>query len=313
VWATALGQSPASDADHFYALGGESVMALSMMSRLRNQSGLVVSLAEFSREPTFGRLVELAERDRPAVPATRAPVNAVLLREGSGRPLFLAADAAGTALSYQPLADRLDADRPVYGLEPDPADRTHKSVAQVAAYHVDAVLRIQPEGPYTLGGWSFGAVVAHEMARLLVERGEVVDVLLCIDAFVPGRRGVPIGLDPEFLYSHAYFQVTGVLGLGEVGRRMRRNPALHKLFLHKARTMAPYRPREVDCPAVVFKVGLDARGVAKLTTRLAPLYGGGVRVLPVPGNHWSVLTEPHVHQLAEDLLTTLAGLAPERN
>jgi phthiocerol/phenolphthiocerol synthesis type-I polyketide synthase E len=312
VWATALGEPPASDADHFYALGGESLIALTMMSRLRDQAGIAVSLAEFSREPTFGRLVELAERDRPKIAAVRPPVNAVRLREGAGRPLFLAADAAGTALSYQALADRLDADRPVYGLEPDPAGRA-RSVTQVAAQHVDAVLRIQPEGPYTLGGWSFGAVVAHEMAGLLVARGEVVDVLLCIDAFMPGRRGRPIGLDPEFLYSNAFFQLAGMLNLGEVGRQMRRNPALHKLFLDKARVLAPYRPREVLCAAVVFKVGLDDRGVERLTTRLAPLYGGGLRVVPVPGNHWSVLTEPHVHRLAEDLLTLLPGDMPVRN
>ena len=313
VWATALGDPPVSDADHFYAMGGESLIALSMMTRLRDQAGIVVSLAEFSREPTFGRLVELAERDRPKTPAVRRSVNAVRLREGAGRPLFLAADAAGTALSYQALADRLDADRPVYGLEPDPLGRAQRSVARVAARHVDAVLEIQPEGPYTLGGWSFGAVIAHEMARLLVARGEVVDVLLCIDAFMPGRRGVPVWLDPEFLYSQAFFQVAGVLNLGEVGRQMRRNPALHKLFLDKARVLAPYRPRAVACPAVVFKVGLDDRGVERLTARLAPLYGGGLRVVPVPGNHWSVLTEPHVHQLAEDLLTLLPGDAPVRN
>ncbi|MEV4604245.1 beta-ketoacyl synthase N-terminal-like domain-containing protein [Amycolatopsis sp. NPDC049253] len=313
LWATALGQPPASDADHFYALGGESLIALHLMSRLREQSGLVVSLAEFSPEPTFGRLVELAERDRPKTPAMRSPVNTVRLRDGAGRPLFLAADAAGTALSYQALADRLDADRRVYGLEPVPTDRVHRSVARLAAQQVDAVLGIQPEGPYTLGGWSFGAVVAHEMARLLVARGEVVDALLCIDAFMPGRRGMPLGLDPEFVYSQAFFQVAGVLNLGEVGRQMRRNPALRKLLLEKARVLAPYRPRAVDCPAVVFKVGVNARGAQRLTTRLAPLYGGGVRVLPVPGNHWSVLTEPHVHRLAEDLLTTLPGVAPVRN
>ncbi|WP_158847572.1 type I polyketide synthase [Saccharothrix deserti] len=313
LWTTALGQPPSSDADHFYALGGESLIALNMMSRLREQAGIVLSLAEFSRDPTFGRLVELAERDRPTAPAARPPVNAVRLREGTGRPLFLAADAAGTALSYQPLADRLDADRPVYGLEPDPADPAHRSVAQVAALNVDAVLGIQPEGPYTLGGWSFGAVVAHEMARLLIARGAVVDVLLCIDAFMPGRLGVPLGLDPEFLYSHVGFQVAGVLNIGVVGRQMRRNPALRKLFLDKARVLAPYRPRAVDCPAVVFKVGVDARGADRLTARLTPFYGGGVRVLPVPGNHWSVLTEPHVRRLAEDLITTLPGVAPVRN
>ncbi|MFD1151463.1 acyltransferase domain-containing protein, partial [Saccharothrix hoggarensis] len=313
LWTTALGQPPSSDADHFYALGGESLIALNLMTRLRERAGIGVSLAEFSREPTFGRLVALAERDRPATPAARPPVNAVRLREGTGRPLFLAADAVGTALSYQALADRLDGDRPVYGLEPDPADTAHRSVARVAAQHVDAVLALQPEGPYTLGGWSFGAVVAHEMARLLIARGAVVDVLLCIDAFMPGRLGVPLGLDPEFLYSHVGFQLAGVLNIGEVGRRMRRNPALRKLFRDKARVLAPYRPRAVDCPAVVFKVGVDPRGADRLTARLAPLYRGGVRVRPVPGNHWSVLTEPHVRRLAEDLLTTLAGVAPVRN
>ncbi|GGP79722.1 type I polyketide synthase [Saccharothrix coeruleofusca] len=313
LWATALDRPPSSEADHFYALGGESLIALNMMSRLRERTGVVVSLAEFSREPTFGRLLELAQRNRPAAPEAHLPVSAVRLREGSGRPLFLAADAVGTAISYQALADRLDADRPVYGLEPDPADRTRRSVTRIAAQHLDAVLAIQPEGPYTLGGWSFGAVVAHEMARLLVARGAVVDVLLCIDAFMPGRLGVPLGLDPEFLYSHAAFQVAGVLNLGEVGRRMRRNPALRKLFLDKARVLAPYRPRPVDCPAVVFKVGVDATAAHRLTTRLTPLYGGGVRVLPVPGNHWSVLTEPHVRKLADDLLTTLAGAEPARN
>ncbi|ROP35584.1 type I polyketide synthase [Saccharothrix texasensis] len=313
LWATALDRPPASDADHFYAQGGESLMALSMMSRLREQTGVVVSLAEFSREPTFGRLLELAERDRPAAPAPRLPVSAARLREGSGRPLFLAADAAGTAVSYQALADRLDVDRPVYGLEVDPEDRTHRSLARIAAQHVDAVLAVQPEGPYTLGGWSFGAVVAHEMARLLIARGAEVDVLLCIDAFIPGRRGLPVGLDPEFLYSHAFFQVAGAFNLGEVGRRMRHNPALRRIFLDKARVLAPYRPRAVHCPAVVFKVDVDARAADRLSARLAPLYGGGVRVRPVPGNHWSVLTEPHVRRLAEELITTLAGVEPVRN
>nr|BFE52213.1 hypothetical protein GCM10017745_56400 [Saccharothrix mutabilis subsp. capreolus] len=311
LWTTALGQPPASDADHFYGLGGESLIALNMMSRLREEAGISLSLAEFSREPTFGRLVELAERDRPRTVAAPLPVRAVRLREGAGRPLFLAADAAGTALSYQALADALATDRPVYGLEPDAGG--HRSVEKSAAQHVDALLAVQPEGPYTLGGWSFGAVVAHEMARVLLARGFEVDVLLCLDAFVPGRVGVPIGLDPEFLYSHVWIQAAGALNIGEIGRQVRRNPALRRLFLDKARVLATYRPRPVDCPAVVFKVDADARGAARLASRLTPLYGGGVRVRPVPGNHWSVLTEPHVHRLAQELLTTLPGQAPARN
>ncbi|NUT99608.1 MAG: acyltransferase domain-containing protein, partial [Saccharothrix sp.] len=197
LWTVALGQAPVSDADHFYALGGESLIALNMMTRLREEAGISLSLAEFSREPTFGRLVELAERDRPRTLAKPLPVRAVALREGSGRPVFLVADAAGTAMSYQTLADALGTDRPVYGLEPDTG--VHRSLERSAEQHVEALLAVQPEGPVTLGGWSFGAVVAHEMARVLIARGVEVDVLLGLDGFVPGRAGVPLGLDPEFL------------------------------------------------------------------------------------------------------------------
>jgi phthiocerol/phenolphthiocerol synthesis type-I polyketide synthase E len=312
LWCKALGVPSAADGDNFFALGGESLTLVNLIGRVREQVALTVSVAEFARSATFGRLVELAERAR-ATDAPRPAVGVVTLREGTGRPVFLAADAAGTALSYQALADQLDGDRPVHGLEPDPA-AGRLSVEDVAAQHVAAVLRTQPSGPYTIGGWSFGAVVAHEMAAQLTDRGARVDLLLCLDAFVPGRAGVPIAFDAEFLGSHLGLQVGAALGIGTVGRQARRNPELRRLLRDKFRVLLPYRPKPAPCRTVVFKVGVDARAAARLGGRLAGLYRGGVRVRPVDGDHWSMLAQPHVRDLAgklREVLTEPAEHAPE--
>jgi phthiocerol/phenolphthiocerol synthesis type-I polyketide synthase E len=195
--------------------------------------------------------------------------------------------------------------RPVYGLEPLDAAAMRMGIEELAAHHVDAVVRVQPSGPYLLGGWSFGVVLAHEMARQLIERGERVDVIVCLDAYVPGRPGRPIALDPEYLLSNVQLQVGAALRIGTVGEQVRRNPGLRRLLAGKARVLLPYRPRRVPCAAVVFKVGVDRRKADRLGARLSALYGGGVEVHPVGGDHWSMLARPHADDLAERLREAL--------
>ncbi|MFE9750404.1 type I polyketide synthase [Saccharothrix saharensis] len=302
LWCAALGVPSVAPDDDFFALGGESLMAVDLMTKIREATGLSVTVTEFTRNPTFGALAVLAEQVDAA--AVVHVVDAVTLREGVGRPIVLVADSAGSVLSYRHLAEELG-DRPVHGLEPREA--LHTRVEDQAAHHVDALRRVQPHGPYTLGGWSFGAVLAHEMARQLIAQGETVDVVLSLDAFVQGWKGVPIGLDPEFLYSHAHIQVSALLGLGLVGAQVRRNPALRALLRTKAKVLAAYTPKPVATRAVVFRVGADQRARQRLTRRLIPLYGGGVEVRAAGGDHWSMLARPHVGELAEGLLAALSN------
>jgi phthiocerol/phenolphthiocerol synthesis type-I polyketide synthase E len=304
IWCAALGTSAAADRDDFFLLGGESLIAVNLMSRIREHTGTSVPVAEFSREATFGRLVRLLA-ERGGTDGVAGPVDVVALRPGSGRPVFLVADWAAGAGTYQALADRMAGDRPVHALEPVAGLDSHGTIAELAAHHVDALRAGQPAGPYTLGGWSFGAVLAHEMARLLTELGERVDVLICFDAFVQGRHGLPAALDPEFLLGWAVTGAGAVLGVGTVGRQVRRNPALRAQLLAKARLLMPYRPRPVACRTVVFRVGIDAPAASRLRTRLTPLYGGGVEVHAVGGDHWSLLTPPRVDDLAQRLREAL--------
>ncbi|MDH6112898.1 phthiocerol/phenolphthiocerol synthesis type-I polyketide synthase E [Kitasatospora sp. MAP12-15] len=304
LWCRALGVPSASVADNFFALGGESLTVLNLMAQLRERSGVAVSAAEFLREATFGHLLELAERQQGSG-TPLPPEGAVVLREGTGRPLFLVADSAASSLGYRALAASLDTARPVLGLEPQGANASRRSIEDIAADHVEALLRAQPGGPYTIGGWSFGAVVAHEMAVQLDARGERVDLLVCLDAYVPGRAHRPIGSDPGFVLGHLRLMASAALGLGQPGAQARRNPALRRLLLDKFQVLSRYRPRPVGCPTVVLKVEVDGREARLLGRSLRGLYTGGLTVRPVSGDHWSMLQDPHVGGLAAQLLEAL--------
>ncbi|MEU4114229.1 beta-ketoacyl synthase N-terminal-like domain-containing protein [Kitasatospora sp. NPDC028055] len=316
LWRTALGVASAAEGDDFFTLGGESLMLVSLMSEVRRHTGAAVPVADFTATPTFGALVKLVEQH--ATETAPTPPGLVTLRSGVGRPLFLAADAMGSSGSYGTLASLVDTTRPILGLEPDGADRPVGSTGRfgrfgrpvtieaVAARNVALLRQAQPSGPYTLGGWSFGAVVAHETARQLTRAGAEVDVLFCLDGFAPDRRGLPIATDPGFLAGNLRLQLDAVLGTGTVGGRLRRLPALRRQFVANIGAVLRYRPRPVGCPAVVLKAAADERTAAVLRRDLRQLYTS-VEVHPVRGDHWSVLAEPDARPVAAHLATILAG------
>lgn len=304
LWCQALGVSAAAPADNFLALGGESLMALQLVRQMREKMHVSIPAADFLRNATFGHLLEVAKQQRGSNVVEPAP-GVVVLREGTGRPLFLVADAAESALSYLDLADHLDVGRPVHGLEPRAGTSSRTSVERLAAQHVETLLRIQPTGPYTIGGWSFGAVAAHEMAAQLTARGERVDLLVCLDAYVPGRVGRRVGADLAFVSGHLRLMANAVLGVGPVGAQARRNPALRGLLLDKFLVLARYRVRPVECPTLVLKVEVDQRQADALGREIRDLYPGGVLVRPVSGDHWSMLRSSHASELAAALLKGL--------
>ncbi|HVV25312.1 MAG TPA: acyltransferase domain-containing protein, partial [Pseudonocardiaceae bacterium] len=295
LWCTALGTDSVSDGDDFFALGGESLMAVNLVNQAARQAGVTLSVAEFTATPTFGHLVRMAGDRAPDVPGVAR------LAPGTGRPVFLVADATGTVLGYRTVAGQLG--RPVFGLEAD-GDR----IEDIAAAHLDAVLGTQPHGPYTIGGWSFGATVAHELARRLTERGCDVDVLLCLDGCTPDTRGLPIAVRPDHLTAGVRMGGAVALGIGPAGRRLRGSPALRRRFAHNMAALLRYRPRPVDVPAVLFATRASLRGA----TRYATVYRS-LRIEPVGGDHWSMLTAPHADDLATRMRSALSDAATGKN
>ena len=113
-------------------------------------------------------------------------------------PFFCVSPVFGTVFIYHDLAYHLGKDQPFYGLQPFGVDRAHlpdSRIEDMAARYVDALRSLQPEGPYFLGGYSFGGVVAFEMAQQLQNKGHQVALLALIDTWVPISVSKPSLLD----------------------------------------------------------------------------------------------------------------------
>jgi acyl transferase domain-containing protein/thioesterase domain-containing protein/SAM-dependent methyltransferase/acyl carrier protein len=323
-WTQELGVAAARDGDDFFELGGDSLMVIRLLSRISDELGFAVPVAGFAAEPTFAGLVRLARSAGQAFPApdvTAPDVTALagttwpspdllVFRAGGSRPpLFLAAPAAGTSLCYRELARLLDPDQPVYGIEsPGLRPGQPRRIEDIAAHHVAVMREARPHGPYRLGGWSIGAIVAHEVARVLVGQGEDIDLIVCLDGYAPHTSGRAIGTLPGHLGTGLLYQAQALLGMGEIGVFTRDVPQVARLFNANIRAMFRYRPAPVPCRAILFKTGLTERMAQRLRTRMAPGYERGVEIRPCPGSHWAMLSQPYVGQLAEVMTAELRSL-----
>ncbi len=173
--------------DDYFALGGTSLGATTVVTALSQSLGRPVPVQWIFTHPTPG---SLARRllDSPLIDDS---FDAVLLlhESGPGDPLFCVHPAAGLAWCFAGLARRID-DRPVYGLQSplltDP-DREIGTLADLAAAHIDSIRAIRPHGPYHLLGYSVGGQIAHEIAAQLTAEGEVVASLTMLDTHLQDR------------------------------------------------------------------------------------------------------------------------------
>jgi len=112
---------------------------------------------------------------------------------GTKRPFYLIHPGSGLVYLFYELGLLLGSDQPFYGLQ-DPSlsgDREpHTRVEDFAKEYLAAIRKVQPTGPYRIGGWSFGGHIAIEMARILKAEGQKIDLLLVIDseAVLAGRQ-----------------------------------------------------------------------------------------------------------------------------
>jgi phthiocerol/phenolphthiocerol synthesis type-I polyketide synthase E len=289
------------DSDSFTAMGGESVHLVHFLSRLSQELEVTVAVADFAPTPTFGNLLAIATAQNGH------RQEAVALNQArTGVPLFLAADALGTTAGYRELAARLGADRPVYGLEAlaGPPAPQSETVEQIALRQLEVLRRVDPNGPYLIGGWSFGAIVAHDIASQLHRAGANVAALLCLDGYVPDTGGRPLGRDRLLLTSTLRTQWSALAGRGTLGELVRGNPELRERLRSNLRALRRYRPRPAACPVVVFKARADRVTADRLRRRIAPLYERA-EVVPVAGDHWGMLREPHVRTLAAGIRRAL--------
>ncbi|KAG0211471.1 hypothetical protein BGX28_007832 [Mortierella sp. GBA30] len=169
--------------DGFFILGGHSLMAMRMISRVRSMLGFEISLRTLFEAPT---IAELASRLLETGTRQDASYDVLLpiKPQGTRMPLFCIHPATGLSWCYTGLTTRLDADQPVYGLQARgfiDGEKMTSTLDEMVLDYIDQVRRIQSHGPYHLLGYSFGGLVAHTMASYLERQGERVELVALMD------------------------------------------------------------------------------------------------------------------------------------
>ncbi|HEX8503998.1 MAG TPA: amino acid adenylation domain-containing protein [Hymenobacter sp.] len=198
IWCEALGLKEVCVYANFFDVGGHSLVAVQVMAQLEKASGKRLPLAALFTHPTVAALALLLQLDGKFITwDALVPIKPA----GHKMPLYIVHGAGLNVLLFNTLAHNLDADQPVYGLQSKGLDGVEEPLARIedmAAHYIAAIRAQNPDGPYALAGFSFGGIIAFEMARQLLALGKEVKMLAMFDTyadqsnyFKPWYRRVP--------------------------------------------------------------------------------------------------------------------------
>lgn len=353
IWENVLDVHPIGIEDKFFDLGGHSLLAVKVIAQIEKVFGRRLRVATVFQAPTIEQLAAIIREEIQEGSALAGTSLVEIQSQGSRPPLFLVHGAGGGMFwGYVNLSRHLGADQPVYGLKSRGLDGREElgSIEEMAAHYVADIRRLQPHGPYHLGGYCFGGTVAMEMARQINAQGEEVALLALLNCSPPNSDYDRISWTPAWglrfgrnlLYWVDYFRHWMPAQRREffrwkkeilkqrIARLLGRdsNPPLkidadnlvdlssfptdqRKLWRIHIDSLLKYHPQRYTG-----RVHLFRSPGHPLICSFEPDYGwgglaaGGVDISIVPGVHEKILEEPCVRSLAKELKNRLDEVSP---
>lgn len=302
----------------FFALGGNSLLAVRLMARIGAQLGPSLPLSVLFGHPTIATLADVVRAGRGRR-AALVPIS----ETGSATPWVLAHPVGGDVLCYSGLAALLGPDQPVYALQVPDTDKPLTTIPELAAHYIDALDTALPRGRYRLGGWSMGGMIALEMAARMSLRGTEIESVALIDVLEPPTPRHAAAPEDSTLLSWFARDLAGLAGTEwtPAPAELRSLPDLYD----RARA-AGVLPPDVDADTLSAIVTRFSRNTRALLTYRAPTYAGTVRfyraargatpataaawlarctgdarIIDLPGDHYGIVRPPHVDALAAAL------------
>jgi thioesterase domain-containing protein/acyl carrier protein len=308
--------------DDLFGLGADSFTAAELIAGIGERLGIELSAGDLYEAPTVGSLAARFGDSARAVERLVFP----LYTGGSGAPFFLVSGIAHAGmLALRRLARRLD--RPTYSFTPHGYTKRgipDRTIETTATRFLGALRRVQPAGPYLIGGYSFGALVGYEMAQQLHAAGEEVALLVLLDPASASsglrgnvervsararRRSPRQAAVARQMAKHAALWVGHGIETKTAGILVRPPRRQFRIFvLLSLRMGRRYRPRPYGGTALVLRTG-GWRALDRLDLG-GSFLTGEKRLVLIPGNHITAIHEPHAEALGALLREALAAADP---
>jgi amino acid adenylation domain-containing protein len=341
VWEEVLGIHPVGVNDNFFELGGDSLKAVLMATKIEEIRGRHIPPSLLLEQNTIEKLARAIHRlELEPCESVVVPIQP----KGHLSPLYLVSGLGGLVLGFSYLGQHVGKDQPLYGLQASGVKDSESiltSVEEMAAYYLSAIQAVQPDDPLFIGGYSFGGIVAFEMARQLYAAGKRVGILAILDTIAPGSQALKLSnfirnlpyrtadflshRGPREIVSGFFRKAKSLaktvinlavrpLGFAPVKRTIEDDvempPGLperyHRILAVHYEALLKYRPGKYAGPITLFRTKsqplFKAYGPDNGWGRLAE---GGVEVYRIGGNHMNFVQEPHVQSLVKQLRTAL--------
>ena len=344
IWTELLGLDHVGVHDNFFERGGHSLLAVLLMARIEKRLGTALPLAALFAAPTLESLAALAARSgtQTASRKGRTPLVAIkppIKTDRERTPFFCVHPVGGNVLCYLDLAVHLAPDQPFYALQ-TPEDRPHaQSIEEMAARYVAELRQVQPQGPYRLGGWSMGGLVAFEMARQLTAAGHEPELLALIDT-LPSEKilapatddelvawfaqdlarllGYTVGISPDELHALPEKEkLAHVVHLGQAAGLLPPDFGLAQIeplfntFAANLQASRAYAPEPYTGRLTLWTSEQTATDHAAELAAWSRLAQGGLETSTLPGDHYTLLRQPLVEKLAKELTARLCEAAEQ--
>jgi len=322
IYAQVLGVERVGVDDSFFDLGGDSILAMRLVAAINTSLDGGLSVPTVFEAPTVRSLSQRLRTD--AIPVQEV-VPVQTLKNGTGVPLFCIHPVGGVSWPYQALGNYLDC--PIIGIQQtlEGEEAEPQSIHDMAKNYADRIQRVYPTGPYNLLGWSFGGVVAHELAIELQQRGcEIADLILldaqpimddsvtALPSHALGEKHIleevlrfyRIGI-PEQDGSLTYEQIEELVrerGAAEFLRYKQLLDLLVQNFNSNAARYRAHEPGVFDGDVTIFSAGRDESDRSwSLQQSWQPYVAGDVTVHSIDCTHDEMLTNESISAYGEQL------------
>ncbi len=345
IWEDILGLRNPSIRTNFFEAGGDSLRAVQLLSAIKNEFSKLLPLELLYEE---GSIESLAVHLKSNNIRPTGSVLVKLYKDSSGAsPLFLVHPLSGSVMCYNPLARMLQ--YPLFGLQSASLETDTKpieTIEKMASQYLASLLKVQKTGPYFLGGWSFGGVVAYEMAQQLEDMGHVVSDIILFDSAAPDKaqKALDLGAILKLCLEEVVEQFAAKITLDFDGFDTHDSETLLQMVLQQVKTCGAYPPdtqvdtlkrmvdvclanakainqykqtRRVKSTITLYRAEdfarmqsmlIDPNSIQEPCLGWSALTHENISVHTVKGNHMSMLFNPNLQLLVPKLKNQIQGI-----